>query len=471
MRTPLATFALRVRCECLIPPRRDAVCTPKIRTKLYQRMRGQMIHGSKVLRPSKSEIAADIASLLNLAPSTVNRGASFDSYFFGTVYEALSGATAGDSNPYRRVEAVLAELGLPYDPYWDTNEAAVSGSATVAIRAYSRIRAELSGVPRCFLLNVTDAPVGNQWEIDHSRAYKYGPNVTAHRPMNEAGPGSRVVFYSTSKSSENKMSYVATARVRHVAALLDGQWEAQFSHYAEFPSPVPRRELDLPRYNTQHAITEISLATLDSLILAGGLRELDQLTSAEEDESFVRRREVEETTAQLNKDFPFSFGDIEVEIPVELPRGEFESPAGLVPDYRDDGDTVRISGAALHGGHGSNNRAADVVAERRAVAIVRAGLESTGWLLERDCQADGKGYDLEFRQSGRRLKVEVKGIQGQKLVFNLTPKEVWRAQTDPDWVLVAVTSVLSPAEFKVNVVTRDRIATGEKQILGYRMLA
>ena len=32
-------------------------------------------------------------------------------------------------------------------------------------RAYSRIRTAVTGIPRCFFLNVNDAPVGARWEL------------------------------------------------------------------------------------------------------------------------------------------------------------------------------------------------------------------------------------------------------------------------------------------------------------------
>ncbi|MCR2825679.1 DUF3883 domain-containing protein, partial [Microbacterium sp. zg.Y909] len=108
------------------------------------------------------------------------------------------------------------------------------------------------------------------------------------------------------------------------------------------------------------------------------------------------------------------------------------------------------------------------LAEIRGIKYAIRSLTADGWVLERDCQQDGVGYDLLFKREDRLLKVEVKGIQGPALIFNLTPKEWWRATTDPDWILVAVTGVLSPLEPKVNVVTRQQIASSRRMALGYR---
>ena len=106
---------------------------------------------------------------------------------------------------------------------------------------------------------------------------------------------------------------------------------------------------------------------------------------------------------------------------------------------------------------------------RRAVELTVKALSTDGWTYSADRQRDGVGYDLEFTKQGATLKVEVKGIHGNRLAFNLTPKETWRAETDADWVLVAVTSVLSPTAYRLNLISRERIASASRVILGYRL--
>ncbi len=76
---------------------------------------------------------------------------------------------------------------------------------------------------------------------------------------------------------------------------------------------------------------------------------------------------------------------------------------------------------------------------------------------------------LEITNGTQTLHVEVKGVQGSRLAFNLTPKEYWRAETDPEWVVVAVTSVLSPTNYRLNLVTRDTIVTADRVITGFRL--
>ena len=101
--------------------------------------------------------------------------------------------------------------------------------------------------------------------------------------------------------------------------------------------------------------------------------------------------------------------------------------------------------------------------------LATKALENEGWTLDGDRQADGVGYDLDFSKDGRVLKVEVKGIQGHQLQFNVTPKEYWRALTDEAFVVIAVTSVLSPTAFKINFLTRDEVVSSPRTITGYRI--
>ena len=65
--------------------------------------------------------------------------------------------------------------------------------------------------------------------------------------------------------------------------------------------------------------------------------------------------------------------------------------------------------------------------------------------------------------------MEVKGIQGTRLAFNLTPKELWRATIDDSWVLVAVLSVLSPTSFSPVLLDRKEVVEAPMVATGYRV--
>jgi len=80
--------------------------------------------------------------------------------------------------------------------------------------------------------------------------------------------------------------------------------------------------------------------------------------------------------------------------------------------------------------------------EQAGISWAIAHLESMGWKLLHDRQLDGVGYDLDFMSPGGPRKVEVKGIGGTDLAFNLTASEYELSRSDRSWLLVAVTGAL-----------------------------
>ena len=77
------------------------------------------------------------------------------------------------------------------------------------------------------------------------------------------------------------------------------------------------------------------------------------------------------------------------------------------------------------------------------------------WMIE-DCQQKGVGYDFVFGNRKKRLHVEVKGVSGSKIDFNLTPKELKCARNDREWKLLVVTNALK--------VPKVRLISGKKLI-------
>ena len=72
-------------------------------------------------------------------------------------------------------------------------------------------------------------------------------------------------------------------------------------------------------------------------------------------------------------------------------------------------------------------------------------LQKLGWVFFADRQLDGVGYDLEFRNGSKLIKVEVKGVAGNEVTFNLTAKELYLSKSDKKWTLIVVTNALSEA--------------------------
>ena len=114
-------------------------------------------------------------------------------------------------------------------------------------------------------------------------------------------------------------------------------------------------------------------------------------------------------------------------------------------------------------------RAVAKAIEVSAVNYVTSILERDGWTLVRDCQTDGVGYDLEFAKGAQRRKVEVKGIRGDRLEFNVTPLEYFVARNDPAFVLVAVTGALDERRRRIHVVSREELVGSPRRAIGYRI--
>lgn len=424
-----------------------------------------MIVGTKMDRPTKEHLADVIAEKLALEAPVVAPGSSVDSTFLDRVYEALAGSPSPGTDAYRKTELVMDQLGLTYDPYWDTSESAPSGGGTVTTRAYSRICSAITGVPRCFILNVNDAPIGSRWESNHQDLYRYDKNVSGRKPFTDAGPGARIVYYSTHKATVSPKHFVASATVDYIEPGWIGPWTALLSNYEEFVTPVSVDAVEIRNWNRRISLTEISFETYSAIVAQG--------QSGTPTRPALKRGPLpdpggEVTLARLLEDFPADGIALEVEIPDRLPQTTPATGQTLTATYITEG--ARLTNPSRRGRpSGSRNDRRNKLAERRAIDFVWRSLEVAGWTCTRDCQADGIGYDLEFQRSARSLHVEVKGIQGSVLDFNLTPKEYWRAEHDQEWLLIAVTSVLSPTNAALHVITRDRIVAADRMVTGFRL--
>lgn len=432
-----------------------------------------MITGQKLQRPTKQGIADEIAISVGIPRPHTSTGSSVESAFLDALFEWRTGLQNPGTDANRKTAFLLEALGLTYDPFWDTSEISESGGgSTVTTRAYSRIRSALTGTPRCFIFKVNDAPVGSRWETNHSEVYRYGRNVTAHKALNDAGPGSKVIYYATRNASSHPRHFIASANIAYISPDWDGPWEAQLESYRDFTTPVPYTDFTLPGDNQQHAITEITLSTYNQLVVRGGQvasAEHPLLARVESDDEFDETPDASgvNVARRIVQNFPIDVSLIDLRVPSTLPTGAFAAEPPQSPNYSESPEGVLLN--AILSPRPSRDPGANKLAETRAIEIVKAALAKDGWSLKADRQKDGTGFDLEFVNASRKLKVEVKGIRGHGLTFNLTPKELWRAETDPDWVLVAVTNVLSAGSYKVTLVTRDRITAASKQIAGFRL--
>ena len=434
-----------------------------------------MITGNKVTSPTKKELAHAIADFLKLEHPTVAEGSSVDSPFLQQITSSLNGPVSSGSDSYRKTETIFDLLGLTYDPFWDTSEAQDIGGSTVTNRAFSRILAALTQTPRCFLLNVNDAPNGGaRWESNPHEVYRYDDKVTGRGSLNDAGPGSKVVHYATSKSSAFPKHYIAIADIDYISPGWDGPWEARLANYQQLATPIPAQAVDISGRNMQHAITEISFATYMQIVDEGGATNNLQRSPFSGPIDFNRKNQMEDlgsarTAERVLSEFPPNKMSIPISIPSALVSGPIELTEPHTPSYSETEDTL-TSKVSSSKQRRKDSKLPNKMAEERAIEIAKRAMLLQGWTMSGDRQLDGVGYDLEFKSGNRELHIEVKGIQGPNCDFNMTPKETWRAETDDDWAIIAVTSVLAPEKFTAQMITREQLRSAERTVLSYRVI-
>lgn len=410
---------------------------------------------------TKTLISYDIADLLGIPRPPVSTGSSVDAPFLDGIYRALRRGINPGTDANRKTERVMQALGLTYDPYWDTSELSDSGGgSTVTTRAYSRIRAAISGVPRCFIIDISDPNPRITRPPSGAPVYTFGREQIGYDSFIDAGPGSLVAPHRNGR-------FIQTGSVSYVAPRYKPPpWSATIIDWSEFAVEVDASDLNVLGWDRRRTITEIDFPTFCAIVAAGEgvqpARTLAEGIVADVGGDVVAERVLHDPAAQIE------VGNLRV--PDTLPSGDLVGSDLVEPEYVDDGAGAVVgTNQPPPVGRTPADRRRDKLAELRAVEIAVEALGRDGWTHAADRQQDKVGYDLEFTKGDRLLKVEVKGIHGDRLAFNLTPKEWWRAQTDADWVVVAVTSVLSPKAVTTHFLTRDRVVGSRRVITGYRV--
>jgi len=81
--------------------------------------------------------------------------------------------------------------------------------------------------------------------------------------------------------------------------------------------------------------------------------------------------------------------------------------------------------------------------EQAAIGVALTYFFERGYSFIDDCQLKGVGYDLLFAKGQEKLHVEVKGVSGREVDFNLTPKEFKCAKEDARWRVLVITNALT----------------------------
>lgn len=406
-------------------------------------------------KQTKEQIANDVVRLLSIDPVRMSSGSTVISDALDRIHAAITGRPTIGMTAHQKVAAILEALSLTYDPHWDTSK-----GSTVTVRAYSRMLVALTGRPRCLVVDSIDAAAENAQRNGKTLYYPYDKTFVGTTNLNEAGPGSLVLFCNRNDHRQNPRSYVATARVEYISPGWKGPWTAELSGFRKFDTPVRADFAEAAKRYGRNTITEITWRQYQEIVAAGtGTRPESDDVGAGLDVGGER------IARGVALDFPTSavmvVGDA---VPARRTNDSLDPSPEREPAYTDrpaEGGLVRIP----PGRRSASDRERDKIVEERAVALATKHLQNLGWRVVADRQKDGVGYDIEFTDGVRTMHLEVKGIQGPRLAFNLTAKEWWRARTDPDFVLAGVTDVLSPTKVHVSllgpaeIVAADRAAT------------
>ena len=226
-----------------------------------------MILGQTV-KFNRENLVNSIAAELGIRGISLSAGSTVPSAFIRDVAEKLNCPTS--SNTYEVLASVLEAVGASYDKYLDSSEHSDTGGGTITNHGFRKILTNVSGKPYTFILNYNDHAVSDKYSDDHGKQYIFDSKVTGRRALLEAGIGSRVVFYRTSKSSQlPRMVFAGTALIIGIETDNSGRTTLKFEGYREFDIPIPSSQTQIQGWNVQHSIVEISLETYEQICDSG----------------------------------------------------------------------------------------------------------------------------------------------------------------------------------------------------------
>jgi hypothetical protein len=119
-------------------------------------------------------------------------------------------------------------------------------------------------------------------------------------------------------------------------------------------------------------------------------------------------------------------------------------PKPVQPPPTDNDSCAAVGDQAAQTGAGFGDPVENKLVETAAVEAVAREYQWGGWSV-RSVERDNCGFDLECTKGVTVEQVEVKGVRGTGLCFVITAGEVRQARENPKFVLVVVTSALSPS--------------------------
>jgi hypothetical protein len=347
-----------------------------------------------------------------------------------------------------------------------------SGSPSRA--ALKRIYRGLTKTNYCFIFGQVEHDVSSEYTDVEGDSYGYNLQVTSCKAFNDSGVGTNVVFYRTSKSRESlRKVFYASATVEAIEKLPDDRFKAIFNNYSLFDTPISKSDVDIAGWNAQNAMEEIDFTTFSQFLSSGFIEvSTDRGNYLPNDDSSLSTSRPNSGATPKLPPSPYSEPVIVKStwnsIPSErVPLSNISEITKPDITFRDGNKSEMLTrlGAPINYGAGDTNK----FAEKRAIHVVKTYFDVHGWQLKRDRQLDGCGYDLEFVKADQELHVEVKGIKGRNITFNLTELEWQRVLDDELFVVATVTEVLKSETENLSFINRAEIAAAKRRILQFRI--
>ncbi len=316
------------------------------------------------------------------------------------------------------------------------------------------------GRPWVFVCNYAENEASAVHGDVHGITYGFHEDVTTWRGIVTSGPGSLIVFYNTSHAPVNRMSFTGVARVRTVHEMFDSsknrrKWRIHLEDYQDI-EPVRTDAVKIPGRNVQHGIQAITWNSFAEILDLGRqptdrFEELDAVDGPTETESA--------NSSPLHR-VAGRGPDLVIPVPGLVRLSVSEEVAYELSE--------EVGGRSSGGKRDGRDSATNKRKETRAIEIATTYMQLQGWTLTRDCQKDGVGFDLEFARGGEVLLVEVKGIGGPGIAFNMTAKEWHLCTTSNRFLLIAVTNVLDDDAFRVNPLWPVDVCRLQRRATQYR---
>ena len=399
-----------------------------------------------------------------------------------TVFELVGGA-AGKRNPRDRevlelicdrlntvrtigesIDVLASEVCRSLDLEFDLKNDLELGSREdqeISEKFWRKVVSCFTREPWVFICNYAENTASAVHNDVFGITYGFHENVTTWRGLVASGPGTFIIFYNTNDAPHSKMSYSSFARIEKIeeSKELDEKgrrrWKAKLSDF-HMLSPVPESKVEITGRNLRHGIQAVTFDTFRKIIEMG------------EGGVYLRASEESDLEMQSVAEVPFDLNDVlshgpsldEVvpDVGVLAPRELDESMS-----ERESSTDRAVSGSI------KSTRKLDKQTETQAVEIALAYLNSQGWELLHDNQLDGIGYDFEFTKDGQSLLIEIKGIRGSSLEFNMTAREFFVCSNKENFRLIAVTNALKENSYKIHVLCPSDILQMRRRVTQYRL--